>query len=68
MEKYYIEFKRSYKEKWNNLYVEFDNYQSAKNAIMDMMQDDFYAKDYDYEYRIMQNKQPVDNVVYHLSK
>ena len=68
MEKYYIEFKRSYKEKWNNLYVEFDNHQSAKNAIMDMMQDDFYAKDYDYEYRIMQNKQPVDNVVYHLSK
>lgn len=62
MEKYYIEFRRRYKEKWNNLYVKYNNYQSAKNAVMDMMKDDFYAKDYGYEYRIMKDDKQIDNI------
>lgn len=64
MEKYYIEFRRRYKEKWDNLCVKYNNYQSAKNAVMDMIQDDFHAKDYGYEYRIMKDNKQIDNIYY----
>ena len=64
MEKYYIEFRRRYKEEWNDMYVKYNNYQSAKNAVMDMMKDDFYAKDYGYEYRIMKDDKQIDDIYY----
>ena len=64
MEKYYIEFRRRYKEAWNDMYVKYNNYQSAKNAVMDMIQDDFYAKDYGYEYRIMKDDKQIDDIYY----
>lgn len=67
MEKYYIEFKRSYKKDWINMSVQFSGYKSVRKAIGDMLIDDFRAKDYDYEYRIMKGNKQIDDI-YHLTK
>lgn len=67
MEKYYIEFRRSYKKDWINMSVQFSSYESVRKAIGDILIDDFRAKDYDYEYRIMKNNKQIDDI-YHLTK
>ena len=67
MEKYYIEFRRNYKKDWINMSVQFSSYESVKKVIDDLLLDDFRARDYDYEYRIVKNGQQIGDI-YHLAK
>lgn len=62
MEEYKIEFKRTYKNTWMDMQVKYSDYSEARKAVIGMMKDDFYAKDYDYEYRIMKNGEQIDSV------
>ena len=64
MEKYYIEFKRSYKKDWINMSVQFSSYESAKKAINNILIDDFHAKDYEYEYRIMKDNEQIGDIYF----
>lgn len=64
MEKYYIEFKRSYKKDWINMAVQFSSYESAKKAISNILIDDFHAKDYEYEYRIMKDNEQIGDIYF----
>lgn len=64
MEKYYIEFRRSYKKDWINMSVQFNSYESIKKAITDILIDDFYAKDYEYEYRIMKDNEQMGDIFF----
>ena len=52
MEKYYIEFKRTYKKDWINMPLQFSSYESAKKVVDSLLLEDFRARDYEYEYRI----------------
>lgn len=67
MEKYYIEFRRKYKKDWINMAVQFSSYESVKEAIDDILLDDFHSKDYGYEYRIIKDNKQIDDI-YHLEK
>ena len=67
MEKYYIEFRRNYKKDWINMSVQFSSYESVRKAVGDMLTDDFRAKDYEYEYRIMKDNKQIGDI-YHLTK
>ena len=67
MEKYYIEFRKKKKKDWINMSIQFSSYESVRKAIGDILIDDFRAKDYDYEYRIMKNNKQIDDI-YHLTK
>ena len=69
MEKYKIELKRNYidKKTWINMEIECENFLSAEKIIKRMMRDDFYARDYDYEYRIVKNGEQIGDI-YHLAK
>ena len=62
MEKYYIEFKRSYKKDWIDMSVQFSSYESVKKAIDNLLLDDFRSKDYDYEYRIMKDNKQIGDI------
>lgn len=62
MEKYYIEFKRSYKKDWINMEVQFSSYESVKKAIDNLLLDDFRSRDYDYEYRIMKDNKQIGDI------
>ena len=64
MEKYYIEFRRSYKKDWINMAVQFSSYESVKKAIDNMLVDDFHAKDYEYEYRIMKDNEQIGDIYF----
>lgn len=64
MEKYYIEFRRSYKKDWINMAVQFSSYESVKKAIDNMLIDDFHAKDYEYEYRIMKDNEQIGDIYF----
>ena len=67
MEKYYIEFRRNYKKDWINMSVQFSSYESAKNAIDNLLLDDFRARDYEYEYRIIKDNKQIGDI-YHLAR
>ena len=62
MEKYYIEFRRSYKKDWINMSVQFSSYESVKKAIDNLLLDDFRSRDYDYEYRIMKDNEQIGDI------
>lgn len=62
MEKYYIEFKRSYKKDWIDMSVQFSSYESVKKAIDNLLLDDFRSRDYDYEYRIMKDNKQIGDI------
>lgn len=62
MEKYYIEFRRSYKKDWINMEVQFSSYESVKKAIDNLLLDDFRSRDYDYEYRIMKDNEQIGDI------
>lgn len=64
MEKYYIEFRRSYKKDWINMAVQFSSYESVKKAIDNILMDDFHAKDYEYEYRIMKDNEQIGDIYF----
>lgn len=69
MEKYKIEFKRNYidKKTWIDMEIECESFLSAEKIIRRMMMNDFHARDYDYEYRIVKNGQQIGDI-YHLAK
>ena len=69
MEKYKIEFKRNYidKKTWIDMEIECDDCLSAQKVIRRMMTNDFYAKDYGYEYRIVKDGKQIGDI-YHLAK
>ena len=67
MEKYYIEFRRSYKKDWINMSVQFSSYESVKKAIDNLLLDDFRSRDREYEYRIMKDNKQIGDI-YHLTK
>ena len=62
MEKYYIEFRRSYKKDWINMSIQFSSYESVKKAIDNLLLDDFRSRDYDYEYRIMKDNEQIGDI------
>ena len=64
MEKYYIEFRRSYKKDWINMSVQFSSYESVKKAIDNLLLDDFRSRDYDYEYRIMKDNEQIGDIYF----
>lgn len=64
MEKYYIEFRRSYKKDWINMAVQFSSYESVKKAVDNILMDDFHAKDYEYEYRIMKDNEQIGDIYF----
>ena len=67
MDKYYIEFRKNHKKDWINLSVQFSSYESVKKAIDDLLLDDFYARDYEYEYRIIKDNKQIGDI-YHLAR